>query len=111
MQASRGESACKSDEITETPTQDSAAEETPSMKISKREQAKTKKTKQGKKKRLANFFGQGPRVPAPPREGTPINAVVQRRENRGTNREEGMGKSFSTESAPLKRLTKVKATK
>jgi Ulp1 family protease len=79
------------------------------MKISKREQAKAKKNKQGKKKGLANFFGQEPCVPAPPREGTPINAVVQQRENRGTDREEGKGKSPLTELASLKRLTKVKA--
>ncbi len=50
-------------------------------------------------------------MPAPPREGTPIDAVVQRRENRGTNCKEGKGKSPSTELPSLKRLTKVKATK
>jgi hypothetical protein len=81
------------------------------MKISEREQAKAKKTKQGKKKRLANFFGQGQRVPALPREGAPINAVVQQRVNRGTNREKRMDKSPSTELAPLKRSTKFKAMK
>jgi hypothetical protein len=81
------------------------------MKISKREQAKAKKIKQGKKKRLANFFGQGPRVPAPLQEGTPIDAVVQQRENRGTDCEAGKGKSPSMEVAPMKRSTKVKATK
>jgi hypothetical protein len=80
-------------------------------KISKREQAKAEKNKQGKKKGLANFFGQGPRVPALPREGTPIKAVVQQRENRGTDRKEGKGKSPSTELASLKKSTKVKATK
>ncbi len=77
MQASGGKSARKSDEIAETPMQDPAAEVTPSMKIRQRDQAKAKKTKQGKKKRLANFFGQGPCVPAPPREGTPIDAVIR----------------------------------
>ncbi len=81
MQASGGKSARKSNKIAETPTQDPAAEVSPSMKISEREEAKAKKTKQGKKKRLANFFGQGPRVPALPREGTPMDAVVQQREN------------------------------
>ena len=100
MQASRAKSARKSNKIAETPTQDPAAEVTPSMKISKREQEKAKKTKQGKKKRLANFFGQGPCVPALPREGTPIDAVVQQRENRGTDHKEGMGKSPSTGLAP-----------
>jgi hypothetical protein len=111
MQANEGKSARKSDKIAETPMQDPAAEVTPSMKISQRDQAKAKKTKQGKKKRLADFFGQGPCVPAPPREGTPIDAVIQRRENRGTDRKEGTGKSPSTELAPLKRSTKVKAMK
>jgi hypothetical protein len=111
MQASGGKSARKSNKITETPAQGPSAEVTPSMKISKREQAKAKKNEQGKKKGLANFFGQGPHLPPPPREGTPIDAVVQRRENRGTNRKEGKGKSPLTELASLKRSTKVKATK
>ncbi len=78
------------------------------MKISKREQVKAKKIEQGKKKRLADFFGQGPCVPALPREGAPIDAVVQKRD---TDRKEGKGKSPSTELASLKRSTKVKATK
>jgi hypothetical protein len=72
------------------------------MKISKREQAKAKKNKQGKKKGLANFFGQGPHVPAPSWEGALINAVIQQRENRGTNCKDGKGKSPSTELASLK---------
>jgi hypothetical protein len=81
------------------------------MKISKREQAKAIKNKQSKKKGLAGFLGKGPRVPAPLQEGTPINAVIQQRESRGTNRKEGKGKSPSTELTSLKRLMKVKATK
>ncbi len=111
VQASGGKSACKSNKIAKTPTQGSSAEVTPSMKSSEREQVIAKKIKQGKKKRLANFFGQGPRMPAPPREGTPINAVVQQRENRGTNRKEGKGKSPSTELVSFKRSTKVKVMK
>jgi hypothetical protein len=111
MQASRGKSACKSNKIAKTPTRGSSAVVTPIMKISEREQVKAKKIKQGEKKRLADFFSQGPHVPALPREGTPINAVVQQRENRGTDHEEGKGKSPSTELVSLKRLTKVKATK
>jgi hypothetical protein len=111
MHASGGKSACKSNKIAKTPMRGSSAEVTPSMKISEGEHAKAKKIKQGKKKRMANFFGQGPCVPAPPRGGTPINAVVQQRENRVTNREEGKGKSPSTESVSLKRSTKVKAMK
>ncbi len=50
-------------------------------------------------------------MPALPRESTLIDAVVQQRENRGTNCEEGKGKSPSTELAPLQRLMNVKATK
>jgi hypothetical protein len=111
MQASREKSACKSNKIAKTPLQDSSAEVTPSMKISKREQAKAKKIKQGKQKRMADFFGQGPRVPAPLQEGTPIDAGIQQRENRGTDCKEGKGKSPSTELVSLKRLTKVKAMK
>ncbi len=77
MQEGGGKLSHKSDEIAKTPTQGSSAVVTPSTKISKREQAQAKKIKQGKKKGLADFFGQGPRVPVPSREGTPINAVIQ----------------------------------
>ncbi len=101
----------KNNKIAETPARGPSAEVTPSMKISEREQAKAKKNKQGKKKGLANLFGQGPRAPALPREGTPINAVLQQRENRGTDCEEGKGKSPLTEFASLKRSMKVKAMK
>ncbi len=85
MQEDEGKLSCKSNKIAKTPTQRSSAVVTPSTKISKREQAQAKKIKQGKKKGLADFFGQGPRVPAPSREGTLIDAVVQQRENRITN--------------------------
>ncbi len=111
MQASGGKSARKSNKIAETPAQGPSAEVTLSMRISEREWAKAKKIEQGKKKGLANIFGQGPRLPALPREGTPIDAVVQRRENRGTNYKEGKGKSPLTELVSLKRSKKVKATK
>ncbi len=50
-------------------------------------------------------------MPALPREGTPINAVQQQRENRVTDHKEGKGKSYSTELVFLKRLMKVKAMK
>jgi hypothetical protein len=83
---------------------------TPSTKISEREQAQAKKIKQGKKKGLADFFGQGPRVPAPSWEGTPINAVVQQRENRITNYKVG-DKSHPTKLVSLNESTKVNATK
>jgi hypothetical protein len=90
MQEGRGKSSRKSDEIATTLMQGLSAVETPSKKISKREQANAKKIKQGKKKELEDFFGQGPRVSAPLREGTPIDAVVQQRENRSTNGEGGV---------------------
>ncbi len=75
----------KSIEIAKTPTQGSSAVVTPSTKISKREQAQAKKIKHGKKKGLADLFGQGPGVPAPSWEGTPIDAIIQQRENRITD--------------------------
>ncbi len=68
-----------------TLTQGPFAVVAPSTKASQREQANTKKTKQVKRKGLEAFFGQGPRVPGPSREGTPIDAVIQRRENRSTD--------------------------
>ncbi len=75
----------KSNKIATTPMQGSSAVVTPSMKMSEREQANAKKIKQGKKKGLEDIFGQGPRVSAPLRKGTPIDAIVQQRENRSTN--------------------------
>ncbi len=65
MQEDGGKLSRKSNKIAKTPTQGSLAVVTPSTKISKREQAQAKKIKQGKKKGLADFFGQGPWVPAP----------------------------------------------
>jgi hypothetical protein len=48
---------------------------TPSMKVCKREQAEAKKVKQIRKKEVEAYFGKGPRVQAPPREGILIDAV------------------------------------
>jgi hypothetical protein len=79
MQAGKGKAARKSDKITATPTQGPSAEVTPCVKVNEREQAQAKTIKQARKKGLEDFFGQGPRVPAPSREGTPIDAVVKRR--------------------------------
>ncbi len=62
---------------------------TPSTKMREREQANAKKIKQGKKKGLEEFFGQGKWVSAPSQEGTPINAIVQQRENRSSDGEGG----------------------
>jgi hypothetical protein len=78
--------------------------------MSEREQVNAKKIKQGKKKGLEDFFGQGPRVSAPSREGTPLDAVVQQRENRSTNGEGG-DKPHLTKLVSLNRLTKAYATK
>ncbi len=91
MQASWGKLACKSNKIAQTPAQDVSAEVTPSAKNSEREQAHHKKSKQENKKELTKFFGQGPRVPAPSWEGTPIEVVVNKREDRRTNFEGGKG--------------------
>jgi hypothetical protein len=49
------------------------------LKVNKREQVQAKKIKQARMKGLEDFFGQGPHVPAPSQEGTPIDAVVKRR--------------------------------
>ncbi len=76
MQAWEGKAARKSDKITKTPTCNPSAEVTPSMKVSEREQAETKKVKQVRKKELEEYFGKGPHVQALLREGTPINAVL-----------------------------------
>ncbi len=83
---------------------------TPSMKASKREQANAKKIKQVKKKGLEAFFGQGPWVPAPSREGTPIDVVIQRRENRSTD-VKGGDNSHLPQLASLTRSTKAYAAK
>ena len=79
MQAGKRKAACKSDEIAATLTRGPSAEVTPCLKVNKREQAQAKKIKQARKKGLEDFFGQGPRVPAPSQEGTPIDAVVKQR--------------------------------
>jgi hypothetical protein len=76
------------------------------MKVGEREQAEAKKVKQVRKKELEEYFGKGPRVQAPLREGTPINAVLQRREKGRPNH--GEGKERPTKLAPLKGETKAK---
>ncbi len=52
MQAGEEKAARKSNESTKTPTRNSSAEVTPSMKVSEREQAEAKKVKQVRKKEL-----------------------------------------------------------
>jgi hypothetical protein len=110
MQEGGGKLSRKSNKIATTLTQGSLAVVTPSTKISVREQAQAKKIKLGKKKGLADFFGQGPQVPAPSREDTPIDAIVQQRENRITNYKVG-DKLHPTKLVSLNGLTKVNATK
>jgi hypothetical protein len=51
-------------------------------KASKREQDPPKKSRSMRKKGLLKFFGEGPRMPAPTTEGTPIKAVTKRRDKR-----------------------------
>ncbi len=98
--------ACKSGKITKTPMRNPSAEVTPSMKVSEREQAEAKKVKQVRKKELEEYFGKGPRVQAPSREGTPINTVLQQREK--GRPDHGEGKERPTKLAPLKGATKAK---
>jgi hypothetical protein len=110
MQTGKGKAACKSNKIAATLTQGPSAEVTPRLKVNEREQAQAKKIKQARKKGLEDFFGQGPRVPAPSWEGTPINAVDKQRgdENKAVDQKEGKGTFPPTESS--KGLLMVKAT-
>ncbi len=50
-------------------------------------------------------------MPAPPQEGTPIDVVIHKREDRRTHLEGGKGELPSKEVAHLKGLEKVKAKK
>jgi hypothetical protein len=106
MQAREGKVACKSNKITKTPMHNPSAEVTPSMKVGEKEQAEAKKVKQVRKKELEEYFGKGPRVQAPSREGTPIDAVLQRREIGRPNHIEG--KERPTKLLLLKGVTKAK---
>jgi hypothetical protein len=66
----------KSDDVTRTPTRGQALAITPNKKkMSKREQGSAKKSRQGRKKGLLEFFGDEPRVKAPSTEGTPIKTT------------------------------------
>jgi hypothetical protein len=59
-----------------TPPRGQALAITPNKKTaSKREQGSAKKSRQGRKKGLLEFFGNGPRVKAPSTEGTPIKTA------------------------------------
>ncbi len=105
MQAEEGKVARKSGEITQTPTRNPSAAVTPSMKVSKREQAEAKKVKQIRRKELEAYFGKGPCVQAPPREGTPINTVLKQR-GKG-HPDHGEGKERPIKLAQVKGATKA----
>ncbi len=100
MQAEKGKAAHKSNKITQTLTRNPSVAVTPSTKVSKREQAEAKKVKQIRKTELEAYFGKGPRVQAPLREGTTIDAVLQQRGKGCPNH--GEGKERSTKLAQLK---------
>ncbi len=108
MQAEEGKAACKSNKITQTPMRNPSAAVTPSMKVSKRKQAEAKKVKQIGKKELEAYFGKGPRVQAPPREGTPIDAVLKQREGRLNH---GEGKERPVKLVQVKGVTKATVQK
>jgi hypothetical protein len=106
----------KSDDITGTPARGKMMKVMPNAKkSSKREQDKAKKSKQDKKNDLQKYFGNGVRVLAPMSEGTPINAVTQRRESRGTGNntlnvagsKEGGKKKSGTREASKSMLNKA----
>jgi hypothetical protein len=80
---SRGK-ARKSNNITRMPIRGQAPATTPNeKKTSKREQGSAKKSRQGRKKGLLEFFGDGPLVKAPSTDGMPIETVKNRREKTG----------------------------
>jgi hypothetical protein len=84
---SRGK-ARKREDITRTPIRGQAPATMPNeKKTSKREQGLAKKSRQGRKKGLLEFFGGGPWVKAPSTVGTPIEIVKNRREKTGPDNE------------------------
>jgi hypothetical protein len=71
----------KSNDITRTPPRGQALTITLNKKkASKREQGSAKKSRQGRKKWLLEFFGDGPRVKAPSTEETPIETAQNQNE-------------------------------
>ncbi len=65
----------KSNDITRTPTRGQALAINNKKKMSEREQGSAKKSRQGRKKGLLKFFGDGPWVKAPSTEGTSIETA------------------------------------
>jgi hypothetical protein len=105
MKEGEGKAVRKSDKITGTPARPITAAVTP--KASEREQGNTKKSRQIRKQQLEKYFGQGPRVTAPSKEGTPIDAVLQRRE-RGPDHDEGKRRETTSLSDKATKMTKPK---
>ncbi len=103
MQAREGKAARKCDEIASTPTRGKSAELTPNLKATEQEQAQAKKIK---KKGLEEFFGKGPRVQPPSREGTSIDVVVKKRgnKNKANDHEERARQPNSGEAYPRPNL-------
>jgi hypothetical protein len=106
----------KSDNITGTPARGKMMEVMPNTKkASKREQDKAKKLRQDKKNDLLKYFADGACVLAPMSKGTPIDAVTQRRESRGTGNntpnvagsKEGGKKKSGTKKASKSTLNKA----
>jgi hypothetical protein len=106
----------KSNGITGTPARGKMMEVTPNTKnASEREQDKAKKLKQDKNNDLLKYFGNGACVLGPMSKRTPIDAVTQRRESRGTGNntpdiagsKEGGKKKSGTREASKSMLNKA----
>ncbi len=83
MAESREKVAQKSGDKTEIQARNlSVAITLNAKKASKREQDPPKKSRSMRKKGMLKFFGEGPQVPAPTTEGTPIKAVTKRRDKK-----------------------------
>jgi hypothetical protein len=82
-QVNKEKGTCKSDEIKRTPKRRKTLEVTPQEKDkSEREQENIKKSKKDRKDDLRKYFGEGAHVPAPTNTGSPIDAVLKRRESK-----------------------------
>ncbi len=94
----------KSDNITRTPIRGQAPATTPNKKkSSKREQGSAKKSRQGRKKGLLEFFGGGPWVKAPSTDGMPIETVKNGREKTGPGNESTKKRDSSEQNEDIGR--------
>jgi hypothetical protein len=101
--ASRGK-ARKSTDITKTPIRGQAPATTPNKKkTGKREQGMAKKSRQGRKKGLLEFFGGSPRVKAPSTDGTPIETLKNRREKTGPDNDPTKKRDSSGQNKAIRR--------